>query len=300
MASIAFSDLGFFSRFRNFTDSFFFKPASARPLAILRIGLSLVLLLQAFLMHHSFLNIFGNSGFVQREVSSKLNDPLAPSLNWFIDFFLKLGILENMTLISFGLLYVISLIFLCCGYFTRLSAFFAWFLHWSLINTGYSGSYGADMYAHFFLFYLIFIPSRDLGKPSFEARLSLRVLQLHMCISYLMSGLEKASGAQWWNGEVLWRALNTPGYSLIDFHWLAQVPFLPMIGGWIVLAIEILYFIMVWPKKTRLFWVTVTCLMHIGIAIFLRLHIFGILMCIPTFALFAVSSDPKPIKKILK
>lgn len=292
MQSIAFSDLGFFSRLKDFIGSFFFKPASARPLAILRLGLSIVLLLQAFLMHRSFLNIFGNAGFVQREVSSKLNDPLAPSLNWLIDLFLNFGISENIALISIGFLYVTSLIFLFGGYFTHISAFFAWLLHWSFINTGYSGSYGADMYAHFFLFYLIFIPSTDLGKLSFEARLSLRVLQLHMCISYLLSGLEKASGEQWWNGEILWRALNTPGYSLIDFHWLAQVPFLPMVGGWIVLAIEILYCIMVWPRKTRFFWVFATCLMHIGIAIFLRLHIFGILMCIPTIALFAMPCEP--------
>jgi hypothetical protein len=283
--------------------NFFFKPASARPLAALRIGLSSILLVQAFLMHKSFLDFFAPTGFVQGEVSNSLNDPSVPRLNGLVDLLSEVGIGVNLSLTGLGIIYVASLIFLLCGSFTRMAAFLAWFLNWSFMNTGYSGAYGADMYAHFFLFYLIWMPSGDnfsldrffqrvSGQPSYQARLGLRVLQLHMCISYFASGVEKASGPQWWNGEVLWSALNTPGYSIVDFHWLAELPFLPMLGGWLVMAIETFYIVMVWPQKTRPWWVLATCLLHLGIAIFLNLPIFGILMCIPTLALFAVSAEP--------
>lgn len=291
----------------HYINSFFFKPCSARPLAVLRIGLSVLLLGQAFVMSKSFLLFFAPMGLVQREVSSTLSDPSVPGFNWLIDQLSRIGMGSHLSLTALGFLYAISLCFLLFGSFTRLSAFFAWLLHWSFVNTGYSGAYGADMYAHFFLFYLIWVPCgeaysldnfcrKGFKDSSYQARLGLRVLQLHMCISYLASGLEKASGAQWWNGEALWIALNTPNYSIGDFHWLAQVPFLPMVGGWIVMSIEIFYCVMVWPKKIRPFAVGVTCLIHVAIAIFLNLQIFGILMCIPTLALFAVSAEPTPAK----
>lgn len=286
-------------------DHFFFKPASAKPLAIFRIGLSLVLLWQAFSLLPTFHFFLGEFGFVQREVSNILSDPSIPRLYWILDFLSSRGASENSTLTALGIIYITSLFFLLSGAYTRFWAFIAWFLHWSFLNTGYSGAYGADMYCHFFLFYLIFIPShkawsldclfkRVNNAPSIEARISLRILQLHMCISYLASGLEKATGEQWWNGEVMWIALNTPGYSIADFHWLANWSFIPIISGIVVLAIEIFYCLFIWGKKTRYAWIFLTCLLHLGIAVFLNLPIFGVLMCIPTISLFAFSAEVEP------
>src|SRR5579871_3497690 len=284
--------------------AFFFKPAKPLPLAALRIGVSCILLVQAFLIRPSFFAFFAPSGLVQKEVGSVLQEPSMLNLAWAVEFLKACtGLSENLVLTGFGLSYVLSLCFLLGGLFTRRSAFFTWLLHWSFANTGFCGSYGADMYAHLFLFYFMWIPcgnalsldrffGRASGEPSFQARLGLRVLQLHMCISYLASGLEKASGTQWWNGEVMWRALTTPGYSISDFHWLAAVPVLPMVSGIVVMVVEIFYCVMDWPQKTRLLWVVATCALHLGIAIFLRLHIFGLLMCIPTIALFAISFEP--------
>lgn len=302
MTTITVSGLERARALTDFLNDFFFRPASPRPLAALRIGISSLLLWQAFLIHKSFFLFFATTGFVQKEVSKLLNDASAPSLSWAISFLGSSGVDEKSALAVLGFLYVMSLVFLLFGCFTRWSAFFAWFLHWSLQNTGYSGSYGADMYAHIFLFYCIWIPcgeafSLDIffkgasGQPSYQARLGVRVLQLHMCISYLASGLEKVISEQWRRGEVLWDALNSPIYSAYDFLWMAYFPFLPLVGSWIAMAVEILYCVMVWPRKIRFFWVLATCFLHIGIAIFLKLHVFGILMCIPTLALFAVSSE---------
>jgi hypothetical protein len=285
--------------------NFFLTPASPRPLAVMRIGVSAMLLIQAFFMRQYFLYFWAPRGFVQKEISSTLTDPTLPRLNWAIDAMSHLGVDANTTLTGLAILYVISLIFLLCGSFTRVFAFGAWFLHWSFANTGYSGAYGADMYAHFFLFYLMCIPCAEAfsldrilrrvsGEPSWQARLSLRVLQLHMCISYFASGIEKSLGEAWWNGDMIWGSLTTPGYSVADFHWLAEVPILPMVAGWVVLAIEIFYCFLIWPRKTRVWWIMGTCALHLGIAIFLNLPIFGLLMCVPTVALFGVSAKPRP------
>lgn len=295
--------LSWYTKISDACANFFLKPASAKPLAAFRIGLSLVLLWQSFLLHDIFFKLFGPLGFVQREVSDLMYQQAFPRFNWIIDLLTPWGISEHNALALFGVLYIVGLCSLLLGLFSHASAALVWFLHWSFTNTGFSGVYGVDMYTQVFLFYLMWAPSgaafsldillgRMTHEPSWQARLAIRVLQLHMCISYLASGIEKASGEQWWNGDVLWIALNTPGYSRIDFHWLAHVPMLAMLACWATLVIEIFYCVMVWPKKSRMLWVIATCSLHLGIALFLNLTIFGILMCVPTIALFAFDGEP--------
>lgn len=288
----------FFDRFM----MFFFKPASALPLAVFRIGIAAILLVQAFLMRSTVMSFFASTGLMQKKLTDVLADLSLPSLNSAITIAASFGVSEQKAIMAFGTIYIVFLVTLLLGFFTRTSAFVVWLLHWSFLNTGFSGAYGADMYAHIFLFYLVVIPcgealsvdkliSKKEVAPSWQARLSLRVMQLHMCISYFASGVEKATGEQWWNGEVIWRALNTPNYSIGNFLWFADVPIVPMALGWGVLAIEIFYSVMVWRKETRMLWVMLTVSLHVGIAILLNLHIFGLLMCVPTIALFAFSSE---------
>jgi hypothetical protein len=281
---------------------FFFKPASPRPLAFFRIGIALVLLWQAYLMHEGIFSFFGHAGLVQSQVANRINDPSLPGFTWVIEHCARIGLAEHAVLTLLGAAYLLSLLLLLAGISTRLSAFLVWLLHWCFLNTGYSGAYGADMYAHIFLFYLVMIPCGDAysvdsllrrapSTASWQARLGLRVVQLHLCISYLASGIEKATGAQWWNGEVIWRALTTPNYSIGDFHWLAQMPFVAIACGLSVVIIETFYCVMMWQRRTRMIWIALTVALHGSIAVLLNLHIFGILMCVPTITLFALAAD---------
>jgi len=255
-------------------------------------------------MRESLLSFFSASGLVQRDVVDLISDSSIPTLNRILSWGNTFGISEYTLLLTFGGAYFLSLFALLLGMFTHASAFIAWLLHWTLMNTGYSGAYGADMYAHIFLFYLVWVPSgayfsldrvlhRVSSEASFQARLGLRVIQLHLCVSYFASGIEKASGSQWWNGEVIWRALNLPGYCPFDMQWLAHFPVLATVLGLGTLLFESLYCVFIWPRKTRLLWVIGMCSLHLSIAIFLKLYIFGILMCIPTLSCFAFSAKPE-------
>jgi len=66
--------------------------------------------------------------------------------------------------------------------------------------------------AHIFLFYLLWFPSgsalspdrrlhRVRSGPSSSARFALRVVQVHLCIIYLTSGVSKALSPAGWSGE---------------------------------------------------------------------------------------------------
>jgi hypothetical protein len=157
--------------------------------------------------------------------------------------------------------------------------------------------YGVDAFAHVSLFYCLVMPvgaafsldrraGRAVDAPSATATLSLRVLQLHLCIVYLSSGVEKALGEQWRNGEAIWRSLMLPEYAQFDFSWMAFTPWLAMLVAWGTLAIEIGYAFFIWPRQTRKLWVLATLGLHLGIAVFLGLWLFSSMMMVLTFSAF--------------
>ncbi len=287
---------------------FFFAPASPRPLAVLRITVAATLLLQAILIAPEFFDFFGTNGVLQESLSKYFSEPGTPRMGAVVTFLAKYGFSERTVMAAAGSLYLISLIMLTVGAFTGLSSVVTWFLHWVFMSSSYTTNYGADVFAHIFLFYLMVVPCGAAfsvdnwrkGLPemaSWQARLGLRLVQFHLCIMYLASAVEKWPGPQWHDGEVMWRALNLPVYLQFDFTWLAQYPWLCKLMAWESLAVEGLYFIFIWPKLTRKLWVYLVVALHLGIALFLGLHIFGIIMAALTWSVYGWSATPQKVSQ---
>ncbi len=284
-------------------ERFFLAPARAMPLAALRIGLTLVLLAQAALIAPAFFVLYERSGVLQGVVRDGLARPGLPYLGWLIRTLGRVGVEEALILTATGIVYLLSLVALLVGWRTRIAAAVAWLTHLTLMMTANGTNYGADNFGNIFLFYLIWIPSaaalsldrragRVSGTPTPTARLALRVIQLHLCMVYLAGGLIKASGDQWWNGDAIWRSLLLPEYRQFDFSWLAQHEWFARLSGWMVLLVETGYSIFIWPRRTRRLWVIATVAMHLGIALFMGLGVFGAIMIAFTVAAFGVSAEP--------
>jgi hypothetical protein len=287
-------------------DDFFLTPASAVPLAVLRIGCAATLIAQALMLRTSILDFFAHDGIIQGELATYLSTPYAPRISWFVQILSLFHVTEAACIYFCCSIYFVSLVLQFVGLFTRGASVVVWFLHWMFMNTGFTTNYGVDLYLHVFLFYLVFAPSGDAlsldvawgrrsGEPSEKARLALRVIQLHLCITYFCSAVEKASGIQWWNGELLWRAFYLPVYKQFDMTWLVDWPILSKVAGWSTLVFEGGYFIFIWPKQTRTFWVFTAVGLHMGIAIFLGLVLFGVTMSILTVAAFGFSPEPDSV-----
>jgi Vitamin K-dependent gamma-carboxylase len=294
---------GLLSRTGEAIQRFFLAPAWATPLAALRIGLALVLLVQAALIVPAFFVLYERSGVLQGTIRDELARPGLPYLGWLIHTLGRAGMSEATVLVSTGLVYVASLMALLLGWRTRMVAVVAWFTHLTLMMTANGTNYGADNFGNIFLFYLIWIPSgaalsmdRLAGRapegPTWEARLALRVIQIHLCLIYLTGGLMKASGEQWWDGDAMWRSLMLPEYRQYDFCWLADHPWVARLSGWLVVVVESGYAIFIWPRRTRRLWILATVGMHLGIALFMGLGIFGAIMVAFTVAAFGVSAEP--------
>lgn len=299
-------------RVKDFAVEFFLKPASAKPLAVLRIGLASVLLLQALSLVGSFYELYGPDGVVQRSVM--IPDELAdepflgpPSVRWVMDALsmVNIQVSDTQCTAALFLIYVSALCGLLLGWRTRLSAFVAWGTHYLLNGTADASIYGVDAFAHIFLFYCVWMPTghmlsldqkagRVSGEPSSLARASVRMLQLHLCVIYFATGIHKAMGPDWWDGESIWRALNLREMVLFDFSWLAYVPAIAVALCWATLAVEIGYAFLVWPNKTRKWMALATVGLHAGIGLTMGLLSFSALMSVLTISAFLFSAEPQP------
>jgi hypothetical protein len=215
-----------------------------------------------------------------------------------------MGISEAACVRGVFLLYVAGLSALLMGWHSRLAAFTAWFTHLTLMMSDRTPLYGVDDFAHIALFYCLCMPvghawsldvlaGRVSAMPSFAARLSLRVLQIHLCVVYLSSGIDKATAPpyQWWDGELIWMTAMSPDYGKFPAEWLASVPWLPTILGLGALFVELAYAFLVWPQRTRRWMAGSTVLLHVGIALFMGLWSFGAVMIVLTASAWLISPE---------
>ncbi|RKH64884.1 hypothetical protein [Corallococcus aberystwythensis] len=277
--------------------AFVSAPSSPQPLAVFRIGVATLLLIQAWSLAESLPELLGNRGWVPWSVSEVLASPAVPRVDTVVGALAPLGISQAAGIQGLAFLYVVALLGLLVGLHTRLSAVAAWVIHTVLLNSISFFSYGVETFAHISLFYCAVMPvgaafsldvqsGRLSGAHSALATLSLRMLQLHLCLIYLSTGLEKLLGAVWWNGTALWEVLMQPQYGQFDFAWLAVVPWLVKLSTWGTLAVEVGYAFCVWPRRTRGLWVALTLAMHLGIAVMMGLWLFSGMMAVLTFAAF--------------
>jgi CubicO group peptidase (beta-lactamase class C family) len=261
-----------------------FRPVSARPLATLRVGLSLLLLLHLIWISDDLLSLDGSRGIVPWELTQLLRHPWVPGLPTLARVFAPLGIGEHTAINMLLSVYAASLLSLALGFRARLSAFVAWGLHLGIVTSGFTSYYGVDQLANTFLFYLVVFPSARATVPV----ICLRVVQLHLCVIYLAAGLDKAMGSQWWNGEAIWRALSQPIFNTIDVSWLASHSWIAVVAGWGTLVVEIGYAFLVWPRRTRRAWCIATIGLHLGTCVFMGLVFFSSVMILLTSCLFLI------------
>jgi len=279
------------------------RPASPLPLSVLRIGLSLVLLIQALAVAGSLHLLYGEYGLVQWPVTNELVTPGVPRIAWLVSALEPLGVSSAACVRWVFLFYLAALGSLLVGWHTRLAAVATWLSHLLLTVSGIPSTYGVDSFANVGLFYCIWMPvghalSGDhlLGRvkdgPSSAARLGLRVLQIHLCIAYFAAGLSKLLGEQWRSGEAIWQALMQPALATMDFNWLAGFPWLAWLACWATIIVELGYPVLIWPRTTRTIWALAILGMHAGIALTMSLVSFSAVMAVLTLSAFLIPAEP--------
>jgi hypothetical protein len=128
-------------------------------------------------------------------------------------------------------------------------------------------------------------------QPRVSANLAIRLIQVNLCCIYLVSGLSKLAGPSWWQFNAVWLTMANPEFSPLYFppfyaflSWLCSHRLLweiAMSGASLfTLFTEISFAFLVWLPRWRFFIVIMALVMHTGIAIFMGLNTFSMMMAV--------------------
>lgn len=250
--------------FRDRLDRYFFrKENNSQWIVFFRIAVGLLILLHFISILPDFDLLFSTNGIIPSDIMGVFIPDYILTLPKIVSFFKDLGYSQETVLFVYKFLYITIGLLLVFGVFPRISAFILLFLQIALVKGFSFYAYGADYFTSMSLFYLVLIPSGDqhslISKikkyhKSINRTPYLRLFQIHLSISYFFGGLGKIIGFNWRNGEAIWKTLNLPYVNSdfnFDFLFLADFPFILVILGWIVISIELGYFLFIWFKKTR-------------------------------------------------
>jgi hypothetical protein len=200
---------------------------------------------------------------------------------------------------------------ICCftiGLFARTANVLVWAGHISIVVRSYVTSYGLDSVLAMLTWYLMFAPSGDalaidawrqsrIGGSRYQGRtaaktrpslswtanLVVRLIQIHVCVIYLCSGLAKLQGETWWNGTAIWRVLMAEDLARFDLRWLASLgnPGVSLIfqpAAAATLAFEISFAFLIWNRWWRPLLLCGAVVLHGCIGILMGLEAFSAAM----------------------
>ena len=205
------------------------------------------------------------------------------------------------------------------GFCTRITSVLTWFGMMSCIQRAQTSLFGMDTMLTIAVTYLMIGPSgaalsvdRLLARywatrqalrshrpipeflppqPSVSANVALRMMQVHVCIVYLVSGTSKLMGASWWTGYAVWETMANWEFSpmrlqvymawlrLLSRHrWLWEL--VTTGGTYATLAFEISFAFLIWSRRMRGAMIIGSVLLHLGIALCMGLVGFSAMMLI--------------------
>lgn len=283
--------------------AFLFTEESQEWLSILRVGLGAEIVFYCLSLRYDWQYLLGSTGagLVSRGLSETIVDLDArgvPRLGWFVELAKSIGVDERLALNIAWWVLLLAGVLLLFGLFSRAAAIACWAVHLAAVKSSVLLSYGADNFTTIALFYLMFCPLPDAAsldvrwrgrRVNDDRQLSgffRRIVQVHLCFIYFFSGVTKALGVGWWNGDSLWRALTRPPFNLISPAILGSAWPVLIIGGAVVVLLEVGYPAMVWFRRTRRIWLLAILAMHLGIGLAMGMYLFALIMIVLNLAAF--------------
>jgi hypothetical protein len=278
---------------------------TVKQIDVFRIAVSSFALLSIISLLMDYKLLFAPNSLINWEVSNA-------SSFWFEVHPAKiaqwLSIEPNTVGISLILLYIAGLLFLLVGIWTRFAAILTLCCFVSLTTVISTYGYGVDVYQTVALFLLCLFPTgytlsimpkkeyKDLAEIR---KISIRVLQLYLSLTYLSAGVEKGLMANWWNGKFIFFLVNDPTVVTWKIVPIDYPSYFYAILGIMVVFIESLYVFLVWIPKLRSILLLSIVFMHLFIGFVMGLHFFGLLLIILNIVCWypAFIHDFKKIRK---
>ncbi len=279
---------------------FWFTPADPAVLSLIRICTGMMLFYTHLVWSLDLDAFFSQQGWLAREVMDEVHgESFTWSYFWWIKSSGVLWTVHIAALIVFALLTI--------GYRSRLMSVLAYVAAVSYVNRVSPGAFfGLDKINCLLAMYLMLGPSgarysvdrwlarRRAGDeplppvaPSVGANVAIRMIQLHMCIIYLFAGLGKLQGTSWWDGSATWMTVANLEYQSFDMTWLAGWPKLVSLLTHATVFWELFFAALIWGRYSRPWMLLGAVAVHGGIAMFMGMITFGLVMLIGNMAFFS-------------
>jgi hypothetical protein len=299
-------------------DHFWFAPMSPATLSAIRVLAGAMLLYTHFIWSMDLAAFFGPDGWLppqlMQEAHDASNDPDGPGpitgkprLTWtHFGFTQSAKMMWTVHVLALAVFFLLMV-----GLFSRTMALLGFLLAVSYAHRITPGAYfGLDKINCMLALYLMLGPcgarysvdrlwrlkrgAPNEVPPSSTANLAIRAIQVHMCIIYLFSGIAKLQGEPWVMGEATWISFGMLEYQSIPMTWTAKFPRLLNLMTHVTVFWELSYCALVWPRLTRPWVLAMAVLVHGGIALFLGMPTFGLVMLIGNLAFIS----PKTVRKV--
>ena len=283
-------------------NEFWFTPTNPATLSLVRVFTGAMLFYTHLIWSFDLTAFFGPNGWLpvglMHDVHQYMNGPDSPP-RWIWSYFNYIESPTVLWIAHVGALIVFFLLLI--GFFSRTMAVLAYLIAVSYANRITPGGYfGLDKINCFLALYVMLGPCGARYSfdriwrlrrgapanvpPSAAANIAIRLLQLHMCIIYLFSGLGKLQGQSWWTGDAVWIASANLEYQSLDMTWLANHPWLINFLTHATVFWEIFYCALVWPRLTRPWMLLGAVAVHGGIVVAYGMPTFGLVMLIGNVA----------------
>ena len=284
----------YFTRVFDQWDQFFFTPRDPALTGVIRIATGLMLVYTYVVWGSDLDSFFGEHAWLDGElVRQTQSESYQYSFWWFVPNHL-------IHVVHWSCVAVFVLFTL--GLWTRLTAVLSFVI---LVSYAYRvpvALFGLDQINAMLTMYLMVGPcgerlsldqwwkNRQAAKssgelpsqvrPSVAANISIRLIQIHMCVIYFFAGVGKLRGFSWWAGDAMWQAFANLEYQSRDMTWLAHYPKLIDVMTHTTVLWEITFCMLVWRPLARPFMLILGVLLHLGIGAFMGMWTFALIMMV--------------------
>ena len=294
-----------------------FTPADPINVAVIRIITGLILLHTHLSTLPDLLDFIGPHAWIDAQALAELHRMPFGAENFGPDTWpggeqsVWFYVQEPRLIQASHFIFLAALVSFTTGLFSRTASVVVWAGHLSYVQRGVVIVYGMDSLLAMLTLYLMFAPTgaalsldrwwrrrrapgafAENAEPqkSVAANVVLRLLQFHLCLIYLFSGLSKLAGGAWWNGTAVYAALMIREATLFDMAWMARRDWLWLLlsnaGSCATLALELGFPILVWHRPLRPLILAGAVAMQIGLGFLLSLGAFQAAMFAALCAFF--------------
>lgn len=280
-------------------DRFWFTPTDGKTLGLIRLLTGLIVVYMLVVWTPLLRTFLGTDGMLPPQYAQQLFDT---KLAWSHLAWIQSGsVLMAVHVLGIG----IAVLF-AAGIATRVTGPLVALLVISYSNRATGTLFGLDQIAAFLTLYLSFAdcgnsfslankiwPDKKKDVVSIRNSVSVRLIQIHLCVVYLFAGLGKCQGSTWWDGEAIWGAIASHEYQTWDMTWMAEHMWLVSVVTMVVLFFEVSYCALIWPKLTRPLMLLLAVPLHLGIGLCMGMLEFGLVMLVANVAFIEFPVESK-------